>query len=220
MAPNLESMGLFFPTNFWILSLSIVTDGIRASGSGLNGGCDPGWRIHMERLANGQIESRENSAALHTETGGPAQLTDGFTIETSPAAERWWRECSKIIVPGKLLTFDYGFMDEEKFLAGRNTARSGPITNINRTLRCWTSGRAGLDRARQFPSHPGAGEKEGLRTEAVATQEQFLTSVAARAWKNESASSNWTLGRMRQFQTLTHPEHLGRRFRFLLQARG
>jgi hypothetical protein len=30
----------------------------------------------------------------------------------------------------------------------------------------------------------------------------------------------WTSERTRQFQTLTHPEHLGRAFRVLVQARG
>jgi len=83
------------------------------------GGCDPGWRFTWERLANGQIESERIALLCTPKTGGPAQLTDGFTIETSPAAERWWRDAARLLYRGKLLTFDYGFMDEEKFLAGR-----------------------------------------------------------------------------------------------------
>ena len=57
-----------------------------------------------------------------------------------------------------------------------------------------------------------AGELCGLRTEALVTQAQFLTEVAAKV-------SDWNSQRVRQFQTLTHPEHLGRSFKVLIQSR-
>jgi hypothetical protein len=58
-----------------------------------------------------------------------------------------------------------------------------------------------------------------LRTETFVGQEQFLTRIASRAWQPEARFGEWTAQRTRQFQTLTHPAHLGRAFRVLVQAR-
>ncbi|HSY10369.1 MAG TPA: SAM-dependent methyltransferase, partial [Candidatus Dormibacteraeota bacterium] len=42
-------------------------------------------------------------------------LPDNYTIETSPAAENWWRAAAGILERGKLLTIDYGLTDDEIF---------------------------------------------------------------------------------------------------------
>jgi SAM-dependent MidA family methyltransferase len=63
------------------------------------------------------------------------------------------------------------------------------------------------------------GENAGLRTEACITQAQFLTSIATRACRGTEIFEAWTSAHRRQFQTLTHPEHLGRAFRVLIQSR-
>ena len=55
------------------------------------------------------------------------------------------------------------------------------------------------------------GEGEGLKTETFLTQERFLVSVVQQE-PGEIASDRWTAAQIRQFQTLTHPEQLGRRF--------
>jgi SAM-dependent MidA family methyltransferase len=59
-----------------------------------------------------------------------------------------------------------------------------------------------------------AGEGAGLTTEGLFSQPQFLTRIAMGA-----AKEGWTAEQVRQFHTLTHPEHLGRAFRVLVQAR-
>ena len=48
---------------------------------------------------------------------------------------------------------------------------------------------------------------------------KFLTLIAERTWKNPERFEKWTSSRVQQFQTLTHPEHLGRPFRVLIQSR-
>ena len=53
----------------------------------------------------------------------------------------------------------------------------------------------------------------------VLTQEQFLTSIARRIWEGELEFQPWTARHTRQFKTLTHPEHMGRAFRVLVQSR-
>ena len=63
------------------------------------------------------------------------------------------------------------------------------------------------------------GEKAGLETEALVSQSTFLTQVAQQTWKSEFSFGGWTQAHTRQFQTLTHPGHLGEVFRVLVQKR-
>jgi SAM-dependent MidA family methyltransferase len=63
-----------------------------------------------------------------------------------------------------------------------------------------------------------AGESAGLKTESFQPQAQFLTQILGKAAKDDSFGA-WTSAQTRQFQTLTHPEHLGRNFRVLVQSR-
>jgi SAM-dependent MidA family methyltransferase len=69
-----------------------------------------------------------------------------------------------------------------------------------------------------FSALIAAGEANGLKTETFETQAQFLTKIAARAWKDDPLKQR-SDSRARQFQTLTHPAHLGRSFRVLVQSR-
>jgi SAM-dependent MidA family methyltransferase len=58
-----------------------------------------------------------------------------------------------------------------------------------------------------------AGERAGLKTSPLQTQAQFLTKIAAEFFTNPTATE------VRQFQTLSHPEHLGRSFKVFIQSR-
>jgi hypothetical protein len=49
-------------------------------------------------------------------------------------------------------------------------------------------------------------------------QPRFLTRIFQRAVKDETFAA-LDAKRVRQFQTLTHPEHLGRAFQVLVQGR-
>lgn len=149
-----------------------------------------------------------------------AVLPDGFTTESCPAATAWWREAAELLQQGKLLTFDYGLNADEFLVAHRASG----------TLRAYHHHRYADD----VLAHPGeqdltahvnftalqaSGETAGLMTEVAQMQAQFLTGIAQRAWETGSGFDAWTPERTRQFQTLTHPEHLGRAFRVLVQAR-
>jgi len=61
-----------------------------------------------------------------------------------------------------------------------------------------------------------AGEAAGLSTEGCWPQGVFLTRVVQ---TDPTACAISTPAQARQFQTLTHPEHLGARFRVLVQSR-
>jgi SAM-dependent MidA family methyltransferase len=146
-------------------------------------------------------------------------LPDGYTIETSPAAETWWREAAKSVRRGKLLTIDYGFTAEEIFLPARTngTLRAYFRHRVSDDLLA-NPGEQDLTAHVNFSAVQKVGEKVGLKTDLFCTQPQFLTRILEMAVK-EKSFANLDAKQARQFQTLTHPEHLGRAFRVLVQSR-
>ena len=174
-----------------------------------------GEKFAWERIQN--PESRIQNPDLPVELLNV--LPDGYTIETCPAAESWWREAANILEHGRLLTIDYGLTAEELFLPSR----------LNGTLRAYfrhhasddilaNVGEQDLTAHVNFSAIRAAGESAGLRTEMLSTQSQFLAQILEKASKGNSLGK-WTSAQGRQFQTLTHPEHLGRAFRVLVQSR-
>jgi len=146
-------------------------------------------------------------------------LPDGYTVEISPAAENWWREAASVLKSGKLMTIDYGFTADEMFSPSRT----------NGTLRAYSrhhasdnilanAGEQDLTAHVNFSAIQKVGENAGLITGQFCGQTKFLTEILARAAKNNSFGG-WDDSDTRQFQTLTHPEHLGRAFRVLVQSR-
>lgn len=147
-------------------------------------------------------------------------LPDGFTTELSPAAEEWWRAAARILDCGKLVTIDYGLTAEAFFVPERNqgTLRGYRDHRLTDDLLA-APGEQDLTAHVNFTAVQAAGESVGLKTESFVSQSEFLTRIVARIWKGQSAFGDWTGERTRQLQTLIHPEHLGRSFRVLVQAR-
>jgi SAM-dependent MidA family methyltransferase len=166
-------------------------------------------------------------------------LPDNYTIETSPAAENWWREAAGVLARGKLLAIDYGFTADEMFSPARTRGTLRAYFQHHATDDLLANpGDQDLTAHVNFSAIQKAGEAAGLTTESFQTQPQFLTQILGNALKDKSfgelvASSSdedglvaskrsedgWNAVRTRQFQTLTHPEHLGRAFRVLVQSR-
>ena len=148
-------------------------------------------------------------------------LPEGFTIEICPAAETWWREAAARLQHGKLVTLDYGLSAEEFFAPQR---RDGTLRAYRQHQICGdvlaNPGDQDLTAHVNFTALQQAGEAVGLKTESLLTQAQFLTRIGARAWSPENNFGVWSQERSRQLQTLTHPQHLGRAFRVLVQSRG
>ncbi len=149
-----------------------------------------------------------------------AVLPDGFTTEICPAAAEWWSAAARKLEHGRLLAIDYGFLAEEFYAPNR----------ANGTLRAYAqhrvcedplanAGEQDLTASVNFTVLQVMGELEGLKTEPLATQAQFLTRIFASTISEKGRFDQWTSARTRQFQTLTHPEHLGRPFRVVVQSR-
>lgn len=153
----------------------------------------------------------------------PAALTDvlpdGYVLELSPAAERWWRSAAQALPHGKMMAIDYGLTLEEQISPARTmgTLRAYHRHQLTDDLLA-KPGDQDLTAHVNFTAIQAAGEKEGWRTEGFCSQPQFLTRIFSRAAR-ENFFARFDAKQVRQFQTLTHPEHLGRAFRVLVQAR-
>jgi SAM-dependent MidA family methyltransferase len=188
-------------------------------GVGLEGG-----RFVWRRMESGiDWTTRLTDAGFDLPAELLAVLPDGFVLEVSPAAGEWWSAAAHALRSGRLLTADYGLTAIERL----NPARAGG------TLRAYSRHRAQAD----LLENPGeqditahvnfsqlqlAGEHAGLRTEGLFTQPQFLTRILTQAIEQHrlaGLADASTPEQARQFQTLTHPEHLGRAFRVLVQSR-
>ncbi len=147
-------------------------------------------------------------------------LPDGFTTEVCPAAEEWWRVAANTLRCGKLLTFDYGLTAEEYFMPER---KAGTVRGYHRHQPgndvLVHPGGQDITAHVNFTAIRAAGESAGLSTDSFLPQAQFLTTIAARIWKEGGSFGEWTSERTRQFQTLTRPEHLGQSFRVLVQSK-
>jgi len=146
-------------------------------------------------------------------------LPDDYTVEISPAAESWWREAANMLENGKLLTIDYGLTADELISPARTngTLRAYSRHHANDDILA-NVGEQDLTAHVNFSAIRKTGEDAGLITEEFCPQAKFLTEILARAAKNNSFG-RWDSSDTRQFQTLTHPEHLGRAFRVLVQSR-
>ena len=147
-------------------------------------------------------------------------LPDGYIIEISPAAENWWREAAGILEHGKLMTIDYGLAAGELFSPARTrgTLRAFQRHQVSGDLLA-QPGEQDLTAHVNFSAIQKTGEAAGLRTEQFCAQPQFLTRILQRAVADKSFGP-LNAKQVRQFQTLAHPEHLGRAFRVLVQGRG
>lgn len=147
-------------------------------------------------------------------------LPDGYTIEVSPAAENWWRAAARSLAVGKLVTIDYGHTAGEVFRPERRegTLRAYHRHQVSGNLLA-NVGEQDLTAHVNFTAIQQTGEQVGLRTEGLYPQAKFLTQIAGQAWEKPPAFGEWTSDQTRQFQTLIHPEHLGRAFQVLVQSR-
>ncbi|MBX3731029.1 MAG: SAM-dependent methyltransferase [Verrucomicrobiae bacterium] len=148
-------------------------------------------------------------------------LPDGQVLDVSPSAAAWWQEAAGSLRHGVLMTFDYGFDEEVPVRPG---ASSGSLRAYaqHRVLGDVLADPGGQDLTADVDvaAVARAGEAAGLSTEWRGTQRAWLTALLGRTLPVAGTGfPEWDRGRVRQFQTLTHPEHLGRRFRVLVQRR-
>ncbi len=146
-------------------------------------------------------------------------LPDGFTTEVCPAAGQWWQSAARALERGWLLTFDYGLAAEEWFAPQRHAGTVRGYHQHQLTTDVLSRpGQQDITAHVNFSAIQLLGEASGLRTKSHGTQGEFLTTLLREAWP--TTTKPFSPEQVRQFQTLTHPQHLGRLFRVLVQTRG
>jgi SAM-dependent MidA family methyltransferase len=187
------------------------------------------WGVTMEnekfiwkKIYDSKIKTQNPELNLSPEL--LAVLPNGYLIEISEPAENWWRAAAEILDCGKLLTFDYGYTADEQFSPARahGTLR-GYFRQHHADDLLAKPGEQDLTAHVNFSALQKAGEDAGLKTEFFGAQSKFLTQILEKTFAKkiplEKISGDLTPAQIRQFQTLTHPEHLGRAFKVLVQAR-
>lgn len=149
-----------------------------------------------------------------------AALPDNFTVEICPGADDWWRQAAQSLQGGQLLTLDYGMAAEDFFAPHRSegTLRAYRRHRVHANLLADPGGQD-LTAHVNFTQIQKTGTANGLRTERFASQAEFLVDIAKAFWPEAAGRGEWSPQRNRELQTLLHPEHLGRAFRVLVQAR-
>jgi SAM-dependent MidA family methyltransferase len=146
-------------------------------------------------------------------------LPDGFRTEINPAAVDWWRSAAKRLHSGWLVTIDYGLETEDFFVPQRaaGTLRSYRNHRFSEVV-LTDPGLQDITAHVDFTKLRLAGELCGLSTIVESSQAGFLTRIVEEIGRSRPFDE-WTPVRLRQFQTLTHPDHLGRNFHVLVQER-
>ncbi len=147
-------------------------------------------------------------------------LPDGFSVEVSSAAVAWWKEAAQRLQQGKLVALDYGCEENELLRPERfnGTVRAYFHHRLSENV-LERPGEQDITAHVNFTAIRRAGEAAGLKSEEIISQSQFLTEAVSLLMKNPEAATEWTAAKSRQFQTLAHPDHLGRAFRVLVQSR-
>jgi SAM-dependent MidA family methyltransferase len=144
-------------------------------------------------------------------------LPEGYVIEVSPDALNWWGDAARLLERGRLMTIDYGGTFEELMSPARTsgTLRSYSRHAVGANVLA-KPGEQDITAHVNFTELQRVGTEAGLTTERFTNQSQFLTEIVRTLW---ARTGSWPQQQVRQFQTLTHPEHLGRPFKVLVQTR-
>lgn len=138
----------------------------------------------------------------------------GYRTEVRPQLREFLAPLARLVRPGRMLWFDYGFERDDYYDPFRTAG----------TLRTFSRHRAGDDPldspgVRDITAHVDftslreAAESLGGRVLRFENQSRFLTALARPLLVSlEGRTDDATLKLLRNFQTLTHPGQLGSRF--------
>lgn len=147
-------------------------------------------------------------------------LPDGFTVEVGAAASHWWGQAASRLAVGYLFTIDYGLTGQEFFAPRR---RQGTLRAYSRHQQIGNllenPGQQDLTSHVNYTALLKAGQDKGLETVGIQPQETFLMSILRWLSTDGRLADILTPSRIRQLQSLVHPEHFGRSFSALIQRR-
>lgn len=144
-------------------------------------------------------------------------IPDGFVLEIPIKAINWWANAASHLNCGKLLTIDYGYISQDLVnpLFPKGTFRGYKSHHICDDV-LNNIGDMDLTADVNFSLIIKTGEKAGLKTEFFGNQEEFLVSIVKEF--STAELPYWFTKNLHQFKTLTHPNHLGRQMKALVQS--
>jgi SAM-dependent MidA family methyltransferase len=152
----------------------------------------------------------------------PVDLPPGYTTEVHPAAAEWMRHLAALPFRGAVLIADYGYEEAEYRMPERadGTLRRYRQHQVDGEV---LKDLGGSDLTAHINFTPLIAEavSGGFKVKRFMEQGRFLTH-AAKPWLTSLEGrppSAETMALLRQFQTLTHPSHMGAAFRMLLLGR-
>ena len=184
------------------------------------------WAQSYVKLEGGKIKCSIKSGTeinwLHSHDVFPDSsfknwdmLPDGYVM-VLPLEGRYklWDEICGSLVEGKAVTIDYGMEEEDFFEPPRE---NGTLRGYYRHRQVddilEQPGEVDITASVNFTSVRRSAQSHGLECKPLSAQANFLVSVFEKTLSQPEQFPEWTPERRRQFQTLVHPEHLGRSFK-------
>jgi SAM-dependent MidA family methyltransferase len=170
--------------------------------------------------SDGQFEWRRMEAVKDTWNVG-AHLPDGSGMIHVPTIAPFWNDACSSIRDGRAVAIDYFLEAEEFFVPPRphGTLRAFHQHKLSEDLLA-NVGEQDLTASVNLAELDFAAKAADVQGRAVSTQAQWLVRIFEQTLHNPDCFPEWTAQRTRQFQTLVHPEHLGRAFKVLECWRG
>ena len=152
----------------------------------------------------------------------PTDLPTGYTTEIHPAATEWMRNVCASGFDGSLLVADYGYEASEYYTPERadGTLRRYFQHQVDGEV-LKDLGKSDLTAHINFSRVISDAQQGGFEVKRFMEQGRFLTH-AAKSWLASlegKVPTGETIALLRQFQSLTHPGHMGAAFRMLLLKR-
>ncbi|MCB1232387.1 MAG: SAM-dependent methyltransferase [Verrucomicrobiae bacterium] len=171
------------------------------------------------------IDPKSDLGEAASRIPNPEDLPDGYTTEICLEIEPWMSEASRWFERGRWWVIDYGREAADYFSPER---RNGTLRGYRNHQRCddpfLAPGETDLTADVNFTEVDRVALRHGLSRIQLADQHHFLIETAKPWLASIEASGPDALAanrkRLRQFQTLTHPDLMGRAFKVAEYWRG
>lgn len=191
--------------SFWLVRMENGRWREKRVGGGASGSQSADQASFAFELAEPNSELRERLKLL------PTNLPEGYETEIRPALTDLLTEMKSVLTMGEVLLFDYGFERSDLYhpsrttgtlrTYGRHQADEDPLIHL---------GQLDITAHVDFTALEEEAKEVGLLPERLESQGGFLTKAATQLLTNREGQVDGAF--MRQFQTLTHPGHLGTKF--------
>lgn len=145
---------------------------------------------------------------------------EGYTTEINLCAFDWMEEVGLVMKRGYVLTIDYGYPASVYYADFRS---GGTLTAYEKHQRSGdvlsSPGTRDITAHVDFTALIRAGKMVGLTPLALVDQQRFLTGIAHDELSGVGKLKAGIQENMREWMTLTHPNHLGAKFHALVQAK-